>query len=398
MKILFLTLVYSKSGNTIYRDLMNELVKQGNEVSVVTALERKEKKDTYIEIEDNGIKVLRVKTLNIQKTNIFEKGISTLLIENIFIKQIKKYYNKEKFDLIIYSTPPITFEKVIKFIKNRDSAKSYLLLKDIFPQNAVDMNIFSKNSIFYKFFRRKERKLYSISDYIGCMSQKNADYLLKNNINLNKKQVEICPNSINPSYREYDKKTNLREAYGITNRQLLVIYGGNLGRPQGIDFLLDILKSNNENKNIKFIIIGSGTEAEKLKLFIKNNKIKNVILKSKLPKEQYDELVKTADIGLILLDKRFTIPNFPSRLLGYMDAGIPILAATDVNTDVGEVIVKNNFGYWCESGDLNKFNEILNECISNKEKLKEQGKNGRVYLENNYTAKHSADIIMKHFN
>ena len=181
MKILFLTLVYSKKGNSIYKDLIDELAKQGNEISVIAALERREKKKSYLEVESEKIKVLRVKTFNIQKTNLIEKGIGTLTIEKRFIKAIKKFYKDEQFDLVLYSTPPITFERVIKFIKKRDDARSYLLLKDIFPQNAVDLGMFSKKSLFYKFFRSKE-------DYIGCMSPKNVDYLIKNNKYLEEKK------------------------------------------------------------------------------------------------------------------------------------------------------------------------------------------------------------------
>ena len=396
MKILFLTLVYSKKGNSIYKDLIDELAKQGNEISVIAALERREKKKSYLEVESEKIKVLRVKTFNIQKTNLIEKGIGTLTIEKRFIKAIKKFYKDEQFDLVLYSTPPITFERVIKFIKKRDDARSYLLLKDIFPQNAVDLGMFSKKSLFYKFFRSKEERLYKISDYIGCMSPKNVDYLIKNNKYLEEKKIEVCPNSIEPT-KDINIDNSIRKDFGVDENELLIIYGGNLGKPQGIDFLIDILKENKSNSKLKFMIVGNGTEKDKIFNFVDNENLENVIVKERLPKDEYDKLVRAADLGLILLDKSFTIPNFPSRLLGYMDAGIPVLAATDVNTDIGEIIEKNNFGYWCESGDLKKFNLILKKCLDNKKELKEKGLIGRKYLEENYTSKHSSDIILSHF-
>lgn len=397
MKILFLTLVYSSKGNSIYKDLIDELCKNGNEVFVVSAVERRERKNTYLYSESENLKVLNIKTLNIQKTNMFEKGVGILTLERKFINAINKFYKREKFDLILYSTPPITFEKVISFIKRRDGAKTYLLLKDIFPQNAVDLKMFSKKSFLYKFFRRKEKNLYRLSDYIGCMSPKNVEYLVKNNVELDKEKIEVCPNSIKPT--NLNMKDNLiRNSLGIKKEELLVLYGGNLGKPQGIDFLLDVLESNKNNKNIKFIIVGNGTEGERVFNFVTNNNLKNVIVKEKLPKDEYDNLVRAADLGLIFLDRNFTIPNFPSRLLGYMDAKIPVLAATDINTDLGQIIEKNDFGYWCESGDLEKFNYILDKCEKNRSDLLKKGKKSRKYLEENYTAKHSANIILEHFN
>lgn len=167
MKILFLTLHKIDSFNErgIFSDLLKEFHKNGHEVCVMCPSERREKKPTEL-IRSERSKILKVKTLNIQKTSLIEKGMSTLLIEYQFLKGVKEYFSDIKFDLILYSTPPITFYKVIKYIKERDEAFSYLLLKDIFPQNAVDMKMLKRNGIIHKYFLRKEKKLYEISDKI----------------------------------------------------------------------------------------------------------------------------------------------------------------------------------------------------------------------------------------
>lgn len=398
MNILFLTLGYPEGENAsnIYIDLMRELQSKGNNVYVVTALERRNKRKTILGIQQK-INILRVKTGNIQKSNIIEKGIATLLIEYQFMYAIKKYFSNIKFDLIMYSTPPITFEKVINLIKKRDGAKSYLLLKDIFPQNAIDMEMIKKNGILHKIFSRKEKKLYCVSDYIGCMSERNKQYLLENNKYINSNKVGVCPNSIKPSefnYLDDEEKFNLRREFKIPRDALVFIYGGNLGRPQGIGFLMDIIYEYKSREDIFFLIIGSGTEYKKLETFISEEAINNTKLYSFLPKEKYDDYVKLADIGLILLDKRFTIPNFPSRLLGYMDYSLPVIAATDINTDVGEIIVNGEFGYWCESMNLIEFNKIVEELLKDKSIIKDMGIKSKKYLIENYTAKKSADIIM----
>ena len=98
-------------------------------------------------IQEGSSCILRLKIGNIQKVNPIEKGISTILIEPLFINGIKKYFSNVRFDLVLYATPPITFAKVIKFIKKRDRAKSYLMLKDIFPQNSLDLGMLSASGI-----------------------------------------------------------------------------------------------------------------------------------------------------------------------------------------------------------------------------------------------------------
>ena len=49
-------------------------------------------------------------------------------------------------------------------------------------------------SILYHYFRKKEKKLYQISDYIGCMSKANVEYILKHNPEIKQERVEVCPN------------------------------------------------------------------------------------------------------------------------------------------------------------------------------------------------------------
>lgn len=395
MNILFLTIVYPVNETNLYTDLMQEFIEGGHNVYVITSTERRYKKSTSIGIE-RRVTVLRLKTLNLQKTNLLEKGLATLLLEYQYISAIKKYYGNISFDLVIYSTPPVTFARVINYCKEVYKANTYLLLKDIFPQNAVDLGLVRKDSLLYKYFRNKEKKLYRLSDFIGCMSPKNVEYLIKHNANLACEKIEVCPNSIIPKPLNpinNDLKRSIRNKYGIPTDRLLLLYGGNLGKPQGIDFILEVLTSNKDNINVFFLIVGSGTEYASLERSIKENDISNVKLIGMLPKNEYDALVQVSDIGLIFLDKRFTIPNFPSRLLSYMEYSLPVIAATDINTDIGAIIEQGKFGFWCESGDIDGFNTILNKILNYKD-INQMRINSRKYLEDNYSAKCSYQIIV----
>ena len=101
-----------------------------------------------------------------------------------------------------------------------------------------------------------------------------------------------------------------------------------------------------------------------------------------MPKEDYDRMIAACDVGLIFLDHRFSIPNFPSRLLSYMQAGIPVLACTDPSTDIGRVIERGGFGWWCESNDTEAFSECVNRALQSD--LKSMGIKGHDFLKANY--------------
>lgn len=401
MNVLFLTLLSfdSLQERTIYTDLLREFVKNGHEVYAISPTEKREAKGTHL-VKESHSTILRLQIGNTQKTNVVEKGISTVMIEPTFKKAIRQYFADVMFDLIIYSTPPITLVSAIEYVKKRDGAKTYLLLKDIFPQNAVDIGMIKKSGlkgILYKHFKKQEKRLYAVSDRIGCMSQANVDYIIQHNPEVNPGIVEVCPNSIDVVDKSVDAemRKQIREKYDIPLDRKVFIYGGNLGKPQGIPFMIECLRKCKEIEGAFFLIVGDGTEYKCLEQYMDNEKPQHVKLVKRLPKEDYDTMVGACDVGLIFLDHRFTIPNFPSRLLSYMAAKLPVLACTDPNTDIGKVIAEGGFGWWCESNDVEAFKDIVTQALQTNHQ--ELGENGFRYLNHNYLANHSCEIILRNF-
>lgn len=397
--ILFLTLsnVSNIDESGIYQDLLREFARKGHRVFVVSPTERRNQEKTHLIKKDNA-NILRVKTGNIQKTNLIEKGIATVLLETQYISAIKKYLSGVKFDLVLYSTPPITLAGAVQYIKKRDGAKTYLILKDIFPQNAVDIGMMSKTGakgLLYRYFRAKEKKLYDLSDKIGCMSPANVEFVLKHNPNVSAEKVEICPNCIEPVDMSIsnEERISMRIKYDIPLDKKVFVYGGNLGKPQGIPFLIECLKKQTNNEHSYFLIVGDGTEYGKLDTYISENKPQNVKLMKRLPKDDYDRMVAACDVGMIFLDYRFTIPNFPSRLLSYMQAKLPVLCVTDQNTDVGRIAVENDFGWWCKSNDIEKFNTTIRTACS--ADMTGMGSRAWNYMNENYTVDLGYAIIDK---
>lgn len=399
MNVLFLSLgrYWTIKENEGYTDLLREFIRHGDKVYILSPTERREGNKTQLIEEENSV-ILKVKTGNIQKTNIIEKGISTVLIETQFLNAIKKYFSHIHFTLILYPTPPITFVKVVEYVKKRDGAKTYLLLKDIFPQNAVDLGMISKKGlkgILYRYFRNKERKLYEISDGIGCMSPANVQYILDHNPEVERAKVEVCPNVIEIKDKSIsqDLSKEVRLKYGLPLNKKIFVYGGNLGRPQGINFLIRCVESQKENDDVFFFIVGDGTEYEKLEEYYKSGNQKNFMLMKRLPKADYDTVVAACDVGLIFLDYRFTIPNFPSRLLGYLQAKLPVLACTDINSDIGKVITEGGFGWWCKSDSIENFNNVIGEILQTDTTI--LGEKAYQYLRDNYTTERGYDIIQQ---
>lgn len=411
-RIIFLTMSREPANinnRGIYPDLLRKFRDEGFEVYIVMPHERSLGKPTELR-EENGVHILGVKTLNLQKTSTLEKGIGQILVESQYKSAIKKYLKNVQFDLILYSTPPITFPKVIAFLKKQNpNAITYLLLKDVFPQNAVDLGMMSKTGIkgqLYKFFRNKERKMYELSDYIGCMSPANVDFLLKHNPEIDAKRVEVAPNSIDLAYglqlnsledegQQKAASLSIRKKHDLPIDKPIFIYGGNLGKPQGIDYLIKCLDANKNRKDCYFVVVGSGTEYPRLEAWYNANLNLNVKLMKGLPKADYDLLVRSCDVGMIFLDHRFTIPNYPSRLLSYLEYKMPVVCATDANTDIGKIAEENGYGYWCESVKPENFTALVDKMLASD--MIAMGERGYEFLKQNYLVKNTYNAIMRHF-
>nr|MCR5609616.1 glycosyltransferase family 4 protein [Lachnospiraceae bacterium] len=213
-----------------------------------------------------------------------------------------------------------------------------------------------------------------------CMSQANVDYIIENNPEIKHDRVEISPNCVEviDMSISQEEKVHMRKKYNIPTDKLVYLYGGNLGKPQGIDHMIKCFKSQKNNSDIFFLIIGSGTEFSKIEEWTKCEPQENVRLMNKLPKEDYIYMVGSCDIGLLFLDHRFTIPNFPSRLVDYMQSKLPTLACTDPNSDVGKVITEGGFGWWCESNSIEDFSKVIQKSIN--ADLKIMGENAYKFL------------------
>ncbi|WP_303011259.1 glycosyltransferase family 4 protein [uncultured Bacteroides sp.] len=403
MNILFLTMssqMLDISASGIYTDLVRKFRNEGHQIYIIAPFERRTGRKTDLS-QEAGVHLLGVKTLNVTKTNVIEKGIGQILMEYQFNVALKNYLSDVKFDLILYSTPPITYTRVIECAKKKNpNAVTYLLLKDIFPQNAIDLGMLTKSGlkgILYKSFRNKERKLYALSNYIGCMSPANVKYVLAHNPEISASIVEIAPNSFDEKSEisiSNEMRCKIREKYKLPLDKPVLIYGGNLGKPQGIPFLVDCLEANRNRQDCHFVIVGNGTDYEIINNWVINTKPLNVSLFKRLPKEEYDLLANACDVGLIFLDYRFTIPNYPSRLLSYLMNKQPVIAATDPNCDTGSIAEKNGYGFWCPSNNVEFFTETINKMLTSN--IKAMGEKGYQFYLNNYTIQHTYNAIVKH--
>lgn len=394
MNVLFLLPRYSENikDSTLEKELVKEFSNQGNEVIVATILE--EGKTYFKELENIKLLKIRCGKYYSKGTTKLDKGMTILKIPFLFSLRIKERIN-EKIDLIILSTPMFNNPFLIKKLRDYFQCEVLLIIWDIFPQNAIDLGII-KNKFLIKYFNSKYKKALEVSDYITVMSEGNKKYI-KNLFKIEDKKIILLKNWANIKPKLEINREEIRKKYGYSEEDFLAIFGGNMGKPQKLENLLFLAEKCLELLDVKFIFVGSGSEKERLKKIAKDRNLKNIEFIEQLPREDYEKFTSACEIGLVSLDERFTVPNFPSKTTDYFKLSLPILASLDKCSaeDYGKFLEKEvQGGIYAEAGNIEDlYKKFL--VLYNDENLRKQlGNSGREYYEEYLGVDKAYKIIM----
>ena len=367
MKFLFLVHRYPKNIEEILeKDMIKVFSKNGHEISVVVPNDRKNNEETYI-YNDEKIKVLYVKTGNYQNNvSRLEKIISILTRDFLLKRAIKKYFKNENFDYIVGYTPFMADFNLIKKLKEYYNSKTLLMLWDIFPQNAKDLKII-KNNFVFKYFKYKEKKMYEVFDKVVCNCEGQIEYILKNNFK-EKADLLLVRNS------EFILNDNTEIEDFKKEKDITVIFGGNMGIPQKLENLMLMIKEIKNSNWIKFIFIGNGSEKNKLKKIKEELELENLQILDQVSRFEYEKIIKQSSVAIISLNEDYTVPNFPAKVTGYCKVGVPIFASLDKCSYeyLGKFIIENNLGVVSKAGDISDMKENFLYLVNNLEKFSKE--------------------------
>ena len=322
------------------RDLALEFVKQGHSITVLTPDPCVKKHS----IENwRGIKVVRLECIKFKDVGLIRRTIAEFLMPIFMIKNCRNtFIYSEKWDGVISYSPSIFLGPVVKILKHGSKCKNYLILRDIFPEWAVDMGIISKG-LPYWIFKAVQKYQYIVSDIIGIQSPGNKIFIDKYVLN-SKKKVEVLFNWLEKT----DKKgCSISLKKSPLSGRVLFVYAGNMGVAQGVDIFLNLSKMLIDRTDIGFVFVGRGTGAKYISDYVKSENPQNVLFFQEIPPEEIPGLFEQCQIGIVSLDSRHKTHNIPGKFVAYMRYGLPVLAHINQGNDLVEMINSEKVGYAC---------------------------------------------------
>ncbi|MBK9500439.1 MAG: glycosyltransferase family 4 protein [Leptospiraceae bacterium] len=398
-KILIIVDDYLPDSIKVTAKMMHELALElknlGNEVLVVTP-------DSYKSLQENAnkfntfedVEVLRFPSGRLKNVSKIQRLINEFLLPFRAWKAGKDRFKEFRMDLVVYYSPSIFWGWLVCKLRKFSKPKTYLILRDFFPQWAIDNGIISKKSLITKFLLLMENFNYRQADTIGLMSQKNLEWF--RGYYKGSAKLEVLYNWVSDkpiSSNGESLKSNYRKQLNLEGK-VVFFYGGNIGHAQDMSQILRLAQRLTKHPSAHLLLVGAGDEVNLINDYIRNSNLSNLTLLDPVPQEEYRKMLCEFDVGLFCLNVNHSTHNFPGKILSYLVQGLPILGSVNPGNDLKEIIEEANSGYVVVSGDDDGFYECAKKLLDQKQRTS-LSVNARKLLKTKFDIKTAAMQIMK---
>lgn len=329
------------SGAVQLRDLSRELARQGHEVTVMVASPELDE-DYRIDMLD-AVRVLRLRTPKTKDVGYARRTLGELLMPYWMRRNLQKSpLADERWDGVVWYSPTIFLGPIVNALKHASRCPSYLIVRDIFPEWAVDMGLMGRG-LPYRFFKAVANYQYAAANVIGVQTEGNLEYFTGPGSGT-AARLEILHNWLAPAP---DRGCSIDvEKTPLVGRQIFV-YAGNMGIAQGMGILLDLAERLRQRSDIGFLFVGRGSDAKRLRDDAAARGLDNVVFFDEIDPDEIPGLYAQCHVGLVALDPRHKSHNIPGKFLSYMQAGLPVLASINPGNDLEAMIENKRVGAVC---------------------------------------------------
>ena len=346
------------SGAVQLRDLSREFQNQGHEVTVI--LPSPDISAQWLEGWMGGVRIIRLRSPRIKDVHYIRRTIAEFLMPFFMKKGFNMSpYSKEKWDAVVWYSPSIFHGPLVKAIKTASCCKSYLIIRDIFPQWAVDMGLIRRVSLPHLIFKAVEHFQYSIADIIGVQTGGNLKYFQEWSRKKGR-SLEVLQNWL---FDSPISNCSICVANTSLAGRKIFVYAGNMGIAQGIDIFLDLADRLQFRLDIGFIFVGRGSEVNRLREGLKLRGLDNTLFFDEIDPAEIPGLLIQCAVGLIALDPKHKSHNIPGKFLTYLQCGLPVLANINPGNDLVDIIKENNIGRVNADGSLSRLQCLALDLI-----------------------------------
>lgn len=346
------------SGAVQLRDLSREFVRQGHQLTVL--LPSTDLPTPWQMEEVEGVQVLRLRAPRTKDIGYVRRTLGEFWMPFAMRRNLMQSpLASQKWDGVAWYAPSIFHGPLVSALKRASGCKGYLIIRDIFPEWAVDMGLMGRG-LPYRFFDAVARYQYSVADIIGVQTPGNEAYFKSWKARPGRR-LEVLQNWL-------DKPAQLPCTIRVSETRLagrkVFVYAGNMGIAQGMDVLLDLAEKLRDREDVGFLFVGRGSEAQRLARVAQSRQLDNVLFCDEIHPDEIPDLYAQCSVGMVALDPRHKSHNIPGKFLTYMQSGLPVLANVNAGNDLANLIRGERVGQVCESNKLDELLQLATGLLS----------------------------------
>ena len=346
------------SGAVQLRDLSREFARQGHQLTVLLPASDLDR-DWELQNAD-GVEVLRLRAPRTKDIGYVRRTLGELLMPFAMLRNLRKSpLARQKWDGVVWYAPSIFHGPLASALKRASGCKGYLIIRDIFPEWAVDMGLMGRG-LPYRFFDAVARYQYSVADVIGVQTPGNLAYF-ENWRQLPGRTLEVLQNWLGEPAK---KPCAIRVDATLLAGRKVFVYAGNMGVAQGMDRVLDLAERMLHRADVGFLFVGRGSDAARLKTTAQARGLSNVVFFDEIDPDEIPDLYAQCSVGIVALDPRHQSHNIPGKFLTYMQSGLPVLANVNAGNDLAALIRREQVGQVCESNDVEQLARMAETLLS----------------------------------
>lgn len=373
------------------RDLAVALTGMGIEVIVAAPAQGIKSKAEII--RDSGITVARVRTNDFKNAALPLRAWAERRLPSLMWSRLGGFFRQNPCQMICTYAPSIFWAPLIRKLKRLWGTSAYLILRDIFPQWALDLGLLKPGGPALAYLRKVEAKLYNSVDAIGVQSPANLNYFSKLAYSPSAR-LEVLYNWGPAASTETEPSASTSTS--AAGDKVVLVSGGSLGVAQDGGNLLRLAAALSEIPGIEFLMIDEGRQTEGLKIAAARLKLHNIKWHPSLERDAYQSLLAQCHIGLISLDRRLSVHNFPGRLISYLAVGLPVLASINPGNDLAQALEDSGAGMVVENGQDQELAEAAKVLCQDPDMRIKMGARGRRLLETRFSVDNTANQILQH--
>ncbi len=348
------------SGAVQMRDLVRAFADEGHEPTVIVPTSGLDR--PWVLERDGRVTVLRVRTLPTKDVGHVRRVIAEMLLPFILLRAVTASgLRPVRWDGVVWYAPTIFLGPLVRRLRRESGCRSYLILRDIFPEWAVDMGIM-RRGLAYRFFKWVERRQYEVADTIGVQTQANMPYMSAW-ASQPGRELEVLQNWLSPA-PILPCRIDLSSTR-LAGRKVLV-YAGNMGVAQGMDVFIELAARMRVRSDVGFLFVGRGSDAARFAESAERQGLDNVVFSDEIEPTEIPGLFCQCFAGIVALDPRHKSHNIPGKFLTYMQAGLPVLARINPGNDLEGLIVSERLGAVCTGGGVDELQRCLERLLSDR--------------------------------